>query len=66
MLKPGLVASILALGLAATDVNLVYAQNYPYKPIRIIAAEPGGSGDFNARIVAQGDRRSSGETMVKR
>ena len=30
------------------------AQNYPTRPVRIVASEPGGGGDFVARLLAQG------------
>lgn len=30
------------------------AQDYPVKPIRIVATEPGGGSDFVARVIAQG------------
>lgn len=40
------------------------AQAYPDKPIRIIAAAAGGSGDFAARAVAQGLKDSAGWTVV--
>ena len=30
------------------------AQNFPSKTVRIVASEAGGSGDFVARLIAQG------------
>jgi tripartite-type tricarboxylate transporter receptor subunit TctC len=37
-----------------TGAGLAYPVNYPVKPIRILCATPGASGDFSARIIAQG------------
>ena len=38
----------------AGGANPVSAQDFPHKPIRILASEPGGSNDFVARPLAQG------------
>src|SRR3972149_7720204 len=43
------VAGMLVLGAGVTS-----AQNYPNKPIRIVASAPGGGGDFGARLIAPG------------
>ncbi len=44
--------TLLAAG-AVTLVSVpVHAQAYPSKPVRIVTAEPGGSGDFVARLIA--------------
>src|SRR5690242_3700578 len=29
------------------------AQDYPYKPVRIVTAEPGGTNDFASRLIAR-------------
>ena len=51
-------ALLLALGATAS------AQNYPTKPVRIVASEAGGSGDFVARLVAQGLTTTFGQQVV--
>lgn len=40
------------------------AQNYPDKPIRMLAPEIGGAGDIAARLVAQGLSASLGQQVV--
>ena len=47
--------------LAATCAS---AQDYPAKPIRIVASEAGGGGDFLARQIAQGLTASMGQPVV--
>ena len=44
----------IAAALALFPINMVFAQNYPSKPIRIVTGEAGGSNDFAARIIASG------------
>ena len=50
-------ASVMQLG-------SVTAQGFPAKPIRIVATEPGGGGDFAARILAQGITGPLGQSVV--
>ena len=40
------------------------AQTYPVKPVHIVTAEPGGTNDFAARIVAQGLSAALGQQVV--
>ena len=40
--------------LLAGAASSALAQDYPTKPIRIVATEPGGGSDFVARVIAQG------------
>ena len=40
------------------------AQDYPTKPIRIVAASAGSSGDFAARLIAQGITGSLGQQVI--
>ena len=50
-------ASVMQVGSAP-------AQGFPAKPIRIVATEPGGGGDFAARILAQGITGPLGQSVV--
>ena len=47
------VAAITAAAALALAAEAAVAQSYPNKPVRILTAEPGGSGDFAARLIAQ-------------
>ena len=40
------------------------AQNFPSKTVRIVASEAGGSGDFVARLIAQGLTASFGQQVI--
>jgi tripartite-type tricarboxylate transporter receptor subunit TctC len=51
-------ASLLLFGAIAS------AQEYPTKPVRIVASEAGGGGDFIARLVAQGLSSAFGQQVV--
>ncbi|HKA43784.1 MAG TPA: tripartite tricarboxylate transporter substrate binding protein [Burkholderiales bacterium] len=57
-----------ALNLAATVLFAIAAsataQEYPSKPIRIVASEPGGGGDFLARLIGQGLTANLGQPVV--
>jgi tripartite-type tricarboxylate transporter receptor subunit TctC len=40
------------------------AENYPSKPIRLMASEPGGAGDFAARLVGPSLNSSLGQQVI--
>jgi tripartite-type tricarboxylate transporter receptor subunit TctC len=40
------------------------AQQYPVKPVRIVASEAGGGGDFVARVLAQGLTAAFGQQVI--
>ncbi len=44
--------------------SMVIAQDYPTRPVRIVASEAGGGGDFIARLVAQGLSSAFGQQVV--
>ena len=58
----------LAFGTAAAALLMAAgagnAQDFPSKAVRIVASEAGGSGDFVARLVAQGLTGSFGQQVV--
>jgi tripartite-type tricarboxylate transporter receptor subunit TctC len=51
-------SALLALGMAAN------AQEFPSKPVRIIASQAGSSGDFVARVIAEGLTRALGQQVI--
>ncbi|MBI3069160.1 MAG: tripartite tricarboxylate transporter substrate binding protein [Betaproteobacteria bacterium] len=61
---PRLLIWALSAGMMALGAGGVTAQNYPTKPIRIVAAGPGGTGDFVARLVGQGLTVRLGQQVV--
>ena len=48
------VAVTVVMGFMVVTSYFRGAQDYPNKPIRIVTAGRGGSGDFTARLIAQG------------
>ena len=56
--------SIAALVLAAVAPRVVSAQDFPVKPIRILASGVGGNGDFMARLVAQEASPGFGQPVI--
>lgn len=57
------VAWMLAIGMIL-GMGAAAGQEFPTKPIRIIAASAGSSGDFAARLIAQGITASLGQQVI--
>lgn len=57
-----LAAAVLAVSGAFCPA--AFAQDYPTRPVRIVASEAGGGGDFIARLVAQGLSGALGQQVV--
>ena len=55
------IAASAALAWAAAVAS---AQEFPTKPIRIVASEPGGGQDFIARLLAQGIAAPLGQSVI--
>ncbi|MBI4190419.1 MAG: tripartite tricarboxylate transporter substrate binding protein [Betaproteobacteria bacterium] len=64
MLIPRYFVSIFSVGLMVVGAGVAYGQDYPNKPIRILASGPSGSNDFSARIIAQGISDPLGQQAV--
>jgi tripartite-type tricarboxylate transporter receptor subunit TctC len=60
-MRPQFVFAMVALAMGALGAS---AQDYPTKPVRIIAASAGSSGDFAARLIAQGITGSLGQQVI--
>lgn len=54
---------LLAIQIAIGD-SAVAAQNFPYRPLRIVAGAAGGSSDFAARTIARGISETLGQNVI--
>ena len=62
-MRAGILIAVGCLGVAVAAAG--YAQNYPYRPVRIIAPNPPGGGfDFVARVTAQKLTEQLGQQVV--
>jgi len=59
-----LFVSMFAAGVIVLNASGVASQDYPNRPIRIIAAGPSGSSDFIARFIAQGISAPLGQPVI--
>lgn len=59
-----LVVSMLSVGVVVLGAGAVCGQEYPNKPIRVVAPLAGGGGDFAARLIAQGLTGSLGQQVI--
>src|SRR4029077_10184278 len=53
-----------SLSLVTAYAGVVCGQDYPNKPVRILAAAAGGGGDFTARLIAQGLAPGLGQPVI--
>ena len=59
------VSGMLTVGLIALEAGAACAQNFPQKPIRVVInGEPGGGGDFVARLIAPVLAAALGQSMI--
>ena len=62
------VAQLLMFMLVVTmtffGAGMIYAQEFPYKPIRIVTTAPGGGSDAAARLIAQGLTGALGQQVI--
>lgn len=61
--RPAALAAVAGVVLCGTG-TAVFAQQYPVKPVRIVASEAGGGGDIIARVLAQGLSSALGQQFV--
>src|SRR5688572_18151806 len=57
------VIAAVSLGLLVA-VNVVSAQDFPNRPIRVITSLPGGGSDFASRLIAQGISGPLGQPVI--
>src|SRR5262245_27216160 len=55
---------LLSVGMAPLSAEFAGAQDYPSKPIRIVASGVGGGSDFTARLIAQGITGPLGQPVI--
>jgi tripartite-type tricarboxylate transporter receptor subunit TctC len=58
------VVSVVTSVMALSGAGLAYGQEFPTRPVRIVAGDPGGAGDFAARLIAQGTSVSLGQQVI--
>ncbi len=56
--------AILVVGMLHAGCNMVTAQEFPTKPIRIITSAPGGGSDFAARLIASSMAPGIGQQVI--
>ncbi len=52
------------VSVAALVVAHARGDDYPNRPVRIVTSEPGGNGDYNARLLAQGLTAALGQQVI--
>ena len=63
-MMPRIAAWMSAIGMLLLGMGAAVGQNYPYRPIRILASQPGAQVDLSARLIAQGLAPSLGQPVI--
>ena len=64
MLMKRSIARLISIGIMLLGASVAFSQDYPNKPIRIVAAQAGGTGDIVARLVARGLSGGLGQQVI--
>jgi tripartite-type tricarboxylate transporter receptor subunit TctC len=64
MLRQCMTALIFPLAITVINASVVYGQDYPVRPIRVVTGSVGGSSDFTARLLAQGISGPLGQQVI--
>ena len=63
-LRRNIILAVTGAGFGAGPGAVVFAQDYPARPIRIVTSPVGGGNDFPARLVAQGIAKTLGQQVI--
>ncbi len=58
------IAALFSLTIMPPTTGTVFAQDFPHKPLRIVTAAAGGTGDFTTRVLAKGVADSMGWPVI--
>ena len=61
---PHFVTGILWVVVGVLGAGAVSGQNYPNRPVRIVCSQPGGGGDFAARMISNAISGSLGQQVI--
>ena len=64
MLRSRCFLGMLSAGVMVLGAGVVSGQDYPNKPVRIVAGAPGSGSDFVARMIAQGISGPLGQPVI--
>src|SRR3990172_8195430 len=64
MLTPRILAAWCSVAPLVLDAGFAVSQDYPNKPVRIVASGVGGAGDFAARLIAHGLAAGFGQQVI--
>src|SRR3990170_1444030 len=64
MSVPRFIVWMFSVGVIVLGSGVVYGQDYPNKPIRIVTNTPGGGADFVARLIAEGLAKSLSQPVI--
>ncbi len=64
MLIPRFIAAIFSVGFMVLGAGVVPGQDFPNKPIRVVAGSLGGGSDFTARLISPGVSSSIGQSVL--
>lgn len=61
---PHLAVGIFLVGMIIFGAGVIFAQDYPNKPIRIVTGGAGGGNDITARLIAEGLTANLGQQVI--
>ena len=64
MLIPRFVAGICSVGFMVVGASVACAQDFPNRPIRVVAGALGGGSDFTSRLLAPGVSSALGQSII--